>query len=401
MNHHLRPKLSDSNETSIFAETDYRGVHTPFGVKRKDRRSHMWLLGKTGTGKSTTLENLMRDDLKKGFGFALLDPHGDLVERVKKVTPWSRQDDIIDFDAPNSSQKYGFNPLKGIPPKYQPLAASGMVQVFKHLWKDSWGARTEHILRNLILTMLEYPNANLSDMLKLLSDKDFRKTVLTHITNEQVRLFWTDEFEKYSYRFKSFAAAPIQNKVGAFLSHPQIKTILTEPEGSISFRKVIDEGKILLVNLSKGKLGEDMANLLGSLIISRFDLAALSRSNISEDERNDYTLYLDEFHNFTTHSLVFMLSELRKYRLSLVLANQYISQLLPEIRDAIIGNAGTIISFRIGAKDAEYLAREMSLDLKPGDFIDLPNFRIYLRMMIDGKPSKPFNARTLPPSKTD
>lgn len=392
-------KLDTNNRASIFAETDYRGSNKPFGIKRIDRRSHIWLLGKTGTGKSTMLENLMLDDVKNGYGFALLDPHGDLVAKVKSQIPWSRQDDLIDFDVPDKKQSFGFNPLSGVPLKYRPLAASGMIQVFKHLWKDSWGARVEHILRNAILTMLDYPNATLPDLLKLLADKDFRKIVLPHITNKQVKRFWSDEFENYSFRFKSFAVAPIQNKVGAFLSHPLIRTILTEPKQTISFRKVIDDGKILLVNLSKGRLGEDMANLLGSLIISRFDLAALSRSNIPEDERNDYTLYLDEFHSFTTHSLALMLSELRKYSMSLVLSNQYINyQLMPEITAALFGNAGTIISFRIGAKDAEAISKEFASEIEPKEFTNLPNYHIYLRMMIDGKVSSPFSARTLPPA---
>ncbi len=397
---HEKHRLSDLNKTTIFAETDYRGSHTPFGIKRFDRRHHIWILGKTGTGKSTTLENLMFDDLKKGYSFALLDPHGDLVSRVRNAVPWSRKDDLIDFDVPDKTQGFGFNPLSGVASKHKPLATSGMIQVFKHLWKDSWGARTEHILRNSILSLLDFPNASMIDLVKIVSDKDFRKKVLPHITNKQVRLFWEDEFEKYSYRFKAFSVAPIQNKVGAFLSHPLIRTILTEPKEPINFRNIIDEGKILLVNLSKGKLGEDMANLMGSLIISRFDLAALSRANIQEEERKDYTLYLDEFHSFTTHSLAFMLSSWRKYRASLVLANQYVPyQLLPEVREALFGNVGTIIAFRLGAKDAETVSKEFASDIAPKEFTNLPNYRIYLRMMIDGKISMPFNARTLPPNK--
>ncbi|MCO6509567.1 MAG: type IV secretion system DNA-binding domain-containing protein [Aridibacter famidurans] len=358
----------------------------------------MWLLGKTGTGKSTMIENLMFDDLSKGYGFALLDPHGDLVSRVRG---WFHRFDVtelIDFDVPNKNQEYGFNPLSGVAAKYRPLAASGLVLVFKHLWKDAWGARTEHILRNSILTLLDYPGATLSDLLKLLADNDFRKRVLTYVTGRQVRLFWEDEFQKYSYRFRAYAVSPIQNKVGAFLSHPLMEAILTKPKKAINFRQVIDEGKVLLVDLSKGKLGEDAANLLGSLIISRFDLAALSRSNIPESKRKDYTLFLDEFHSFTTQGLANMLSSLRKYNVSLVLANQYTSyQLLPEVREALFGNVGTIVSFRLGARDAEAVSREFSSDIEAKEFTNLPNHRVYLRMMIDGRVSKPFNARTLPP----
>jgi hypothetical protein len=249
-----------------------------------------------------------------------------LVREIKARIPNSRRDDVIDFDAADAFQPYGFNPLANVPLDKRPLACSGLIQVFKHLWQDSWGPRLEHILRNSLLSLLDYPNANLTDILKLLSDKDFRKKVVPFIQNEQIKEFWTKEFDKYPERLRAEAISPIQNKVGAFVSHPLLQKILTDPEKPLSLRKIMDEGKILLVNLAKGSIGEDTSNLLGSLLISRFDLAALSRSNVSENERRDYTLYLDEFHNFTTQSLVLMLSELRKYHLSLVLAHQYLTQ---------------------------------------------------------------------------
>jgi hypothetical protein len=340
---------------------------------------------------------LMLDDLRKGFGFALLDPHGDLVKRVKARIPWSRKDDVIDFDAADPNQPYGFNPLANVPPGKRPLACSGLIQVFKHLWNDSWGPRLEYILRNCLLSLLDYPGSNLSDILKLLSDREFRKKVIPFVSNKQIKEFWTKEFDKYPERFKAEAISPIQNKVGAVLSHPLLQKILTEPEQALSLRKIMDEGKILLVNLAKGSIGEDTSNLLGSLLISRFDLAALSRANTAEDERPDYTLYLDEFHNFTTQSLVLMLSELRKYRLSLILAHQYLTQLEPSIKDAILGNVGTIIIFRIGAADSEVFAQEFAPEFKLTDFTNLPNYHIYLKMMIDGKISSPFSAVTLPP----
>jgi DNA helicase HerA-like ATPase len=396
-------KNPDGSEVTVFAQATFRNRLVAFGIKRSDRRAHMYILGKTGTGKSTLLESLMLDDMRKSFGFALLDPHGDLVKRIKARIPWSRRDDVIDFDAADSNQPYGFNPLANIPIDKRPLACSGLLQVFKHLWSDSWGPRLEHILRNSLLTLLDYPNSTLSDILKLLSDKDFRKKVIPFISNQQIKDFWIKEFDKYSERFRTEAIAPIQNKVGAFLSHPILQKILTKPEKPLSLRKIMDEGKILLVNLAKGSLGEDTSNLLGSLLISRFDLAALSRANIPEDERQDYTLFLDEFHNFTTQSLVLMLSELRKYRLSLVLAHQYLTQLEPNIKDAILGNVGTIIIFRIGAMDAEVFAQEFAPEFKLRDFTNLPNYYIYLKMMIDGKISNPFSAVTLPPdtSETD
>jgi DNA helicase HerA-like ATPase len=372
-----------------------------FGIKRADRRAHLYILGKTGTGKSTLLESLMLDDMRKGFGFALLDPHGDLVKRIKARIPWSRRDDVIDFDVADKHQPYGFNPLANVAIDKRPLACSGLIQVFKHLWNDSWGPRLEYILRNCLLSLLDYPDANLSDILKLLSDKDFRKKVIPFISNKQIKEFWIKEFEKYPERFKVEAISPIQNKVGAFLSHPLLQKILTKPEKPLSLRRIMDEGKILLVNLAKGSIGEDTSNLLGSLLISRFDLAALSRADSPEDKRGDYTLYLDEFHNFTTQSLVLMLSELRKYRLSLVLAHQYLTQLEPSIKDAILGNVGTIIVFRIGANDAELFAQEFAPEFKITDFTNLPNYHIYLKMMIDGKISRPFSAVTLPPDSPD
>ncbi|MCA1623776.1 MAG: type IV secretion system DNA-binding domain-containing protein, partial [Acidobacteria bacterium] len=362
--------------------------------------AHLYLLGKTGTGTSTLLESLMLDDVRKGLGFALLDPHGDLVKKIKDRIPENRAADLIDFDVPDANQPYGFNPLANVPVEKRPLASSGLIQVFKHLWQDSWGPRLEYILRNCLLSLLDYPDANLSDILKLLSDKSFRQKVIGFIQNKQIKEFWLKEYDRYPERFRVEAISPIQNKVGAFLSHPLLQKILTNPKKPLSLRKIMDEGKILLVNLAKGSIGEDTANLLGSLLISRFDLAALSRADTPEVERKDYALYLDEFHNFTTKSLVLMLSELRKYRLSLVLAHQYLTQLEIPIRDAILGNAGTIIIFRIGANDAEVLSQEFAPEFSITDFTNLPNYHIYLKMMIDGKISRPFSAVTLPPDSS-
>jgi len=389
-----------NQEVTLFANANFRNQSVTFGIKQSDRRAHLYILGKTGTGKSTLLESLMLDDLRKGYGFALLDPHGDLVKKIKSQIPWSRRDDVIDFDVPDKSQPYGFNPLSNVPTDKRPLACSGLIQVFKHLWSDSWGPRLEYILRNCLLSLLDYQGSTLSDILKMLSDKEFRKKVIPHISNKQIKEFWIKEYDKYPERFRVEAISPIQNKVGAFLSHPLLQRILTNPEKPLSLRKIMDEGKILLVNLAKGSIGEDTSNLLGSLLISRFDLAALSRANIPESDRKDFSLYLDEFHNFTTQSLVLMLSELRKYRLSLVLAHQYLTQLEPNILDAILGNVGTIIVFRIGANDAEIFAQEFAPEFKIVDFTNLPNYHIYLKMMIDGKISSPFSAVTLPPDNS-
>ena len=388
-----------ANEVTVFAQTNFRNQLKPFGIREADRRAHMYLLGKTGTGKSTLLETLMLDDVRKRKrGFALLDPHGDLVQRIRALIPEERQADVIDFDLTRADQPFGFNPLANIAPDKRPLACSGLIQVFKHLWNDSWGPRLEHILRNCLLSLLDYPGADLSDISKILSDKGFRNKVMTFVQNDKVKEFWTNEYDKYPERFRIEAISPIQNKVGAFLTHPLLRKILTDPSEKLSLRRIMDSGKILLVNLAKGSIGEDTANLLGSLLISRFDLAALSRADIPESERRDFTLYLDEFHNFTTQRLVFMLSELRKYRLSLVLAQQYLTQIESPILDAIMGNIGTIVVFRIGANDADTLAIEFAPEIKISDFTNLPNFHIYLKLMIDGKVSPPFSAITLPPA---
>lgn len=386
------------NKTAVLATTDFRNNQIPFGIKERDRRAHFYLIGKTGTGKSTLLETLMRHDIKAGSGFALLDPHGDLINKIRTLIPLERQNDLIDFDVSDERQPYGFNPLAGIRPERRSLAASGMLSVFKHLWNDSWGPRLEHLLRNSLLTLLEQSNATLADILRLFDDKEYRRKCAARLSNAQVKKFWLSEFEKYPERLKAEATAPVQNKVGAFVTNPLLNRILTRPEKPLNLRNIIDSGKILLVNLAKGKIGEDTALLLGSLLISRMGLAALSRSNTPEEDRQDYYLYLDEFHSFTTLSLAQMLSELRKYRLNLILAHQYLAQLEIPIKDAVLGNVGTIIAFRIGAADAELLAPEFAPEITATDLTNLPNYHIYLKMMIDGAVSKPFSAVTLDPN---
>jgi energy-coupling factor transporter ATP-binding protein EcfA2 len=385
------------NKTAVLATTDFRNNRVPFGIKETDRRAHLYLIGKTGTGKSTLLETLMRHDIKAGNGFALLDPHGDLVQKICDLVPFERQSDLIDFDVSDERQPYGFNPLVGIRPERRSLAASGMLSVFKHLWNDSWGPRLEHLLRNSLLTLLEQRNATLADILRLFDDKDYRRKCVANLSNQQVKKFWLSEYEKYPERLRGEAIAPVQNKVGAFVTNPLLNRILTRPEKPLNLRSIMDSGKILLVNLAKGKIGEDTALLLGSLLISRMGLAALSRADTPEEERRDYYLYLDEFHSFTTLSLAQMLSELRKYRLNLILAHQYLAQLEIPIKDAILGNAGTMIAFRIGATDAELIAPEFAPEITATDLTNLPNYHIYLKMMIDGAVSKPFSAVTITP----
>lgn len=379
---------------AFFARTNFRNDRITFGIKRTDRRAHMYVIGKTGTGKSTLMETLITQDIAHGEGVALLDPHGDLAARVLASIPEHRRKDLLHFD-PAAPEPMGFNPLESVPPLRRPLAAAGLLEVFKKIWADSWGPRLEHILRNALLALLDQPSATLGDVLRLFADARFRRHVASGIQNPHVRSFWLEEYEGYPARFRAEAIAPIQNKVGAFVSNPIIHRIVGRARDSFDVRRVMDEGKILIVDLAKGKIGEDAAALLGAMLVSKISLAALSRADVPEDTRRDFYLYLDEFQNFTTLSLTSMLSELRKYRVNLILAHQYLAQLDLAIKSAILGNAGTIISFRVGMEDAEILAKEFYPMFAPVDLLSLPNHQIYLRLMVDGRASQPFSADTV------
>lgn len=356
----------------------------------------MYVIGKTGTGKSTLIGNLVQQDVEHGHGLCLIDPHGDLVEHIYENVPAHRIADIFYFNVPDPSQPYGYNPLRYVREGKRSLACSGMLDVMKKMWPDAWGVNMEHILRNALLALLEVPGSSMPDILHLLDDKSFRKAIADRITNDAVKRFWTHEYDRYSFQKKADGAGPILNKIGAFLSDPTTFKILTNPEEDLHFRKIMDEGQILLVNLAKGQIGEDAAGLLGGLLVTTLGLASFSRQDIPEQERRDFILYMDEFQNFTTRSMATMTSELRKYHVGLVLAHQYLFQLDPDVREAVLGNAGTIISFRLGAKDASYLAQEFQPVFSQLDFINLSNHDILLRLMIDGMPSKSFSATTFP-----
>jgi len=354
-----------------------------------------YTIGQTGVGKSTLLKTFMREDMEHGEGFALLDPHGDLAKEVAALVPLSRRSDLIYLDVPDESLAWHFNPFKGVPEKRRALAAAGMVEVFKKLWLDDWGPRLEHLLRNVVCTLLEAGDATLGDIPRLLLEKDFRAPIVRRVSNGVVRDFWEREYAGYSPAFRAVVTAPLLNKVAAFLIDPRLNSILTDRTSSLDLRQLMDDGKILVVNLAKGRLGEGPASLLGSLLVSHLSLAALERADQPEEARRDFYLYLDEFHTFSTLTLATMLSELRKYRLNLTLAHQYLGQLEPEIRDAVFGNAGTFIAFRVGALDAPTVAKELSPRFEAKDLISLPNFSFYLRLMIDGEPSRPFSGDIL------
>jgi len=385
------------NNIVFLGETNFRNKRLRFGIKKEDRRSHIYLIGKTGVGKSTLLKNMMLQDAGNNSGFALLDPDGDLVEDVFRSIPETRKKDVIYINPADPLHQVGFNVFERVnTPEGRHLIASGLISVFKKLWHEFWGPRTEHILRNAILALLQFPGTTLLDLTRILADERYRKTVLLYVTDIYVREFWLKEFSKYPARLKAEAIAPIQNKAGAFLGNPFIRYIVGQKRSSFDVRKAMDNGKILLANLSKGRLGEDTATLLGSLLITKLELAALSRADTPEEDRADFTVFIDEFHTFTTESLTDMLPEMRKRRLSLVLAHQYLEQIGEKLRAAIFGNAGTLIAFRVGARDAEYLAKEFYSTFRIEDFVHLPTYHIYIKLMIDGVTSRPFSATTLP-----
>jgi len=385
-------------DISYFARTNHRNTQIRFGIKQADRLSHMYVIGKTGVGKSTLLETLALQDLTTGRGFALVDPHGDLVEQIAAAIPPEQKEDVVYLDAPDPGQPFGYNPLRRVRDDKIPLAVSGLLETLKKLWPDAWGVRMEHVLRNSLYALLERDDSKLPDILRLYADEEFRKEVVEDVRNNTVRRFWKDEFANYPSRLRAEACAPIQNKLGALLSDPTLYRILVNPYIDLHFRQIMDEGRVLLVNASKGRLGEDSALLLGSLIVSTLGLAAFSRAEAEPSMRRPFFLYLDEFHSFTTLMLANMMSELRKYGVGLLLAHQYLHQLDPDIRHAVLGNAGTLISFRVGPEDAFVIAQEFQPKFVIEDVLNLANHAIYLKLMIDGAPSHAFSAATLDPS---
>jgi energy-coupling factor transporter ATP-binding protein EcfA2 len=383
----------DGFKSSIthFAETTARARYRSFGIKQGDRLSHVYLIGKTGVGKSTLLELLARHDLAAGRGFALIDPHGELAGRLASQAG----ERAIYLDATDPAQPFGFNPLRRIRDDKIPLAASGLLETMRKLWPDAWGVRMEHLLRNCLYALLERDGSILPDILRLFADKAYRKEVVAGIRNETVRAFWKTEFEKYPDRYRLETTAPISNKLGALLSDPTLRRLLVSPKVDLHFRRLMDEGRVLIVNLSKGQLGGDSAATLGSFLVSVIGLAALSRAEAPQAERRPYFLAVDEFQTFTTLAFANMMAELRKYGLGLTLAHQHFHQLDPDVRHAVLGNTGTLMSFRVGAEDAFLLAQEFQPTFGVQDLINLPNRHFYLRLMIDGSPSRPFSARTL------
>jgi energy-coupling factor transporter ATP-binding protein EcfA2 len=380
---------------SYIARTNARQQRVLFGIKQHDRLSHIYMLGKTGVGKSTLLKTLAEQDMTAGRGFALIDPHGDLAdELIAAASPYIRSQ-IVYLNAPDASQPYGYNPLRRVRDDKIPLAASGLLETFRKLWPLAWGVRMEHVLRNSLYALLERDGSRLPDILRLYADDAFRRSVTASIRNGVVREFWRSEFENYPPRLRIEAVAPIQNKLGALLSDPTLYRILVTPKVDLHLRAMMDSGRILIANVSRGQLGEDSAMMLGSLLVSTLGLAGFTRADMPAADRRPFFIYVDEFQSFTTLSFVNMLAELRKHGVGLALAHQHLHQLEPEIRHAVLGNAGTLISFRVGPEDALLIAKEMQPRFGVADLINLANHDIYLKLMIDGVPSPPFSASTL------
>ncbi len=384
-------------DINFFAKTNFRNKERIFGIKADDRRRHVYVIGKTGMGKTNLIQNMAIQDIRNGKGVAVVDPHGEFAEECLRAIPSHRINDVVYFNPADIENPIAMNIMEKVQPEYRHLVASGLVGIFKKIWADSWGPRLEYLLRNAILALLEYPNSTLLGINRILVDKDYRKKVIDKVTDPVVRTFWEKEFTKYHDRLLADAIAPIQNKVGQFLSSSLIRNIVGQTKSSFSVRDLMDNEKILILNLSKGKIGEDNSALLGAMMITRIQLAAMARVDVPEEERKDFYLYVDEFQNFATESFANILSEARKYRLNLILAHQYIEQLDERVQNAIFGNVGTLITFRVGARDAEVLEKEFEPVFYATDIVNLAKYHIYLKLMIDGIAANPFSAVTLPP----
>lgn len=389
--------MANSDDIVYFAETNFRNQRKRFGIRTDDRRRHLYVVGKTGMGKTAMLENMAIQDIRAGHGLGFVDPHGDAAERLLDFVPPQRVKDVVYFNPADTDFPIAFNVMEKVGQERRHLVASGLMSVFKKIWPDAWSARMEYILNNCILALLEYPESTLLGVNRMLADCDYRRKVVNKVTDPIVKSYWLQQYARYTHRYEVEAAAAIQNKVGQFTSTPLIRNIIGQVRSAIDMRKVMDEGKILIVNLSKGKVGEDNSLLLGALAVTKLQLAAMSRVDVPEAERRDYFIYVDEYQNFATESFANILSEARKYRLCLSLGHQYITQMEEKVRDAVFGNVGTIICFRVGAEDAEYLEHEFGPEFTAADLVSLAKYNIYLKLMIDGVAGRPFSAQTLPP----
>lgn len=395
------PEIKLNKDITYIGYSTFRDKNTLFGIKRRDRRQHTYILGKSGTGKSVLMSNMMMQNIINGEGVCIVDPHGELVEGILQSVPPHRMKDVVYFNPADTEYHIGFNVLELVDPKYKNLVASGLMGIFTKIWANAWSARMEYILNNTILALLDTPGTTLLGIQRMLVDKDYRQKIISNLKDPVIKAFWIHEYESWQDKFRNEAIAPIQNKVGQFLSTAVIRNIVGQSKSTINIFDLMNEGKIFLVNVSKGRIGEDNSKLIGGMIITKIQLAAMERVRIPEEERKDFYLYVDEFQNFVTDSFASILSEARKYRLCLTVAHQYTAQLVTKessaMRDSIFGNVGTMIVFRVGADDADFLEKEFAPEFTPEDIVNLPNYKIYLKLMIDGITSRPFSARTIAP----
>ncbi|XKT75415.1 MAG: type IV secretory system conjugative DNA transfer family protein [Patescibacteria group bacterium UBA2103] len=388
------------DKVTYFGAADARGRNTPFGIRKGDRTRHMYVIGKTGMGKSTLLENLAIQDINNGEGLAFIDPHGSTAETLLDYIPEHRVKDVVYFAPFDLDNPIAFNVMEDVGYDKRHLVVSGLMSTFKKIWVDAWSARMEYILTNTLLALLEYPGATLLGVNRMYVDKDYRNDVIAHITDPVVKDFWTKEFAGYTDRFTQEATPAIQNKVGQFTSNPVIRNIIGQPVSSFDIRKIMDEKKILIVNLSKGQVGDTNAQLLGSMLTTRIYLAAMSRADLRKSELQklpNFYFYVDEFQNFANETFAEILSEARKYKLNLIIAHQYIEQMEEEVKNAVFGNVGTTVSFRVGPFDAEVLEAIFQPSFTKEDLVNLGQYQIYLTLMINGVGSQPFSAMTIPP----
>jgi hypothetical protein len=381
----------------VIGEREHWGQKLPFALSHRDRRHHLYAIGKSGAGKTTLLRNLILQDIEAGHGVAIIDPHGDLANELLDCIPRRRIEDVAYFNPADMEYPVGFNLLGQTPPEDRHLVASGIVSVFKSIWHDSWGPRLEYILYASVAALLDCENVSLLGVQRMLSDGRYRSWVVKQIKDPMVRSFWENEFENYDKKFMLEAIAPIQNKVGQLLMSPHVRNILGQVKSRIDARFMMDNGRIFIADVSKGKLGADKSNLLGALLVTQFQLAAMSRSDVPEHERKDFFLYVDEFQSFASDSFISILSEARKYRLCLTLSHQYVDQVRPEIRDAVFGNVGSIVAFRIGHRDAKQLELAFGETYRASQLTSLGNHEVCAKLLADGQDCEPFLGKTLPP----
>ena len=395
--HKTNAKIRQPEDICLFGQTNFRNQLARFGIKTDDRRRHMYIIGKTGMGKTTMMENMVLHDIYRGHGVGVVDPHGDFAEKIIDYIPARRINDVVYLNPADTDNPIGFNILEVKDEKQKHLVAAGLMGIFKKIWPDVWSSRMEYILNNTLLALLDCQGSTLLGINRMLADKKYRQRVVMQLKDPVIKTFWQNEFANYNDRYMNEAVAPIQNKIGQFLSASIIRNMVAQVKSTFDIKQLMDNQKIFIMNLSKGRIGEDNSRLLGGMLITKIQLAAMERVDIPETERRDFFLYVDEFQNFANPSFANILSEARKYRLSLILAHQYVKQLDELVADAVFGNVGSMVVFRAGGPDSEELVKEFTPTFTEEDIVNLPKFQILLKLMIDGVASLPFSAITIPP----